>query len=136
LGELVHDGAGAACDLGLVKGAIDAHAVLLDQIAVTVDVDARAALPVGADDAEDVLGELAGEACFESCRSYIRSSGAVRSWPSLKRWRGERRRRVVTSSDRQRGSCEGPATDCGLLAAVLECPQSDIMEIGLEALER
>ena len=41
----------------------------------------------------------------------------------LKRWRRERRRRVVTSSDRQRAGCEGPATDFGLLAAVLKCPQ-------------
>jgi hypothetical protein len=48
---------------------------------------------------------------------------AVRSWPWLKRWRRERRRRVVASSDRQLAGCEGPATDFGLLAAVLKCLQ-------------
>ena len=38
---------------------------------------ARHGAPGGADDAEDVLVELAGEAGFEWCASYIRSSGAV-----------------------------------------------------------
>jgi hypothetical protein len=52
--------------------------------------------------------------------------GPSRSWPWLTRLRRERRRRVVTSSDRQRGRCEGPATDFGLLAAVIKCPQSHI----------
>lgn len=52
--------------------------------------------------------------------------GPLRCWPWLKRWRRERRRRVVTSSDRQRGRSEGPATDFGLLAAVLKCPQSHL----------
>jgi hypothetical protein len=61
---------------------------------------ARDGAPGGADDAEDVFVELAGEAGFESCTCYIRGSGAVRSWPRLQRRRRERRRRVVASSDR------------------------------------
>ena len=56
--------------------------------------------PGGADDAEDVLVYLADEAGFEWCTSHICRSRAVRSWPSLNRRPRERRRRVVTSSDR------------------------------------
>jgi hypothetical protein len=52
---------------------------------------ARYDAPGGADDAEDALVELAGEAGFDSGRSYIRSSGAARSWPWLKSWCCERR---------------------------------------------
>jgi hypothetical protein len=54
-------------------------------------------------------------------------SGAVRSWSWLKRWRRERRRSLSVRRSRQRGRCGGSATDFGLLAAVLKCPQSDIM---------
>ena len=56
--------------------------------------------PGGADDAEDVLVCLADEAGFEWCTSHICRSRAVRSWPPLNRRPRERRRRVVTSSDR------------------------------------
>jgi hypothetical protein len=51
-----------------------------------------------------------------------RSSGAGRSCPWLKRWRRDVGR---ASSPRLIGS-EGRATDFGLLAAVLKCPQSHI----------
>ena len=87
---------------------------------------ARHGAPRGANDAEDVLVEFAGEAGFEWCTSYIRRSRAVRSWPSLNRRGGEHRRRVVTSSAWQRGRSKGPATDFGLLAAVLKRLQSHL----------
>ena len=51
-----------------------------------------------------------------------RSSGAVRSCPWLKSWR----RDVGGASSPRRTASEGPATDFGLLAAVLKCPQSHI----------
>ena len=43
---------------------------------------------------------------------------------------------VAVVSSRRRIGSEGPATDFGLLAAVLKCPPSHITEIGLEALKR
>ena len=84
---------------------------------------ARHAAPGGADDPEDVFVELASEAGFEWCMCYFRGCGAVRVWPWLMRWRRERRRRASRCRTGRRAGCEGPATDFGLLAAVLKCLQ-------------
>jgi hypothetical protein len=62
-------GAGGQLEYGL-------PAVLLAPAVVGSGRAGRGA-PGGADDAEDVFVELAGEAGFESCTCYIRGCGAV-----------------------------------------------------------